>query len=505
VTATASSERAGFREWCGLAVLALPLFVLAMDVSVLYLASAEISAGLRPSATQQLWILDVYGFFIGGFLLTMGTVGDRIGRRRLLLIGGGAFAVASVVAAYAPTAEALIVARALLGIAGATLMPSTLALISTIFRDPAQRSFAIAVWFTTFSAGVAVGPVIGGALLQHFWWGAVFLLAVPVMAALLVLGPVLLPEQRGTGGGRRVDLVSVTLSLAAMLPLVYGIKEGVAHGAAVAPLGAIAAGVGFGVWFVRRQRRLADPMLDVTLFTRRAFVGAISVMALGTLAVNALLFLLPQYLQLVRGIPVLEAGLWMVPVALLPVLGSLVTPRAAGRFGRSAVLAAAAAGGALACLAMAGVAAGSALPVVVGLVAIAALGVTPAGVLGADLVVGSVPPERAGSAAAVSETAGELSVALGVAVAGTVVAAFYRAHVDDGLPPGLPGDAVATIREGIAPASALAGELPAPVGAQVLDAARVGFTEGFTAVGFVAAAMLAGIVAVASTVLRERN
>ncbi|WP_255621594.1 MFS transporter [Pseudonocardia sp. DSM 110487] len=504
MTATASSERAGFREWCGLAVLALPLLVLAMDVSVLYLASVEISADLRPSATQQLWILDVYGFFIGGFLLTMGTVGDRIGRRRLLLIGGAAFAVASMIAAYAPTAEALIAARALLGIAGATLMPSTLGLISTMFRDPAQRSFAIAVWFTTFSAGVAVGPMIGGALLQHFWWGAAFLLAVPAMAALLVLGPVLLPEQRGTGGGRRVDLVSVALSLAAMLPLVYGIKEVVAHGVAVAPLAATAAGLGFGVGFVHRQRRLADPMLDVTLFSRRAFVGAISVMVLGILAVNALLFLLPQYLQLVRGIPVLEAGLWMVPVALLPVLGSLLTPRAAGRFGRSAVLATAAAGGALACLALTGVDAGSAMPVVVGLVAVAALGSTPLGVLGTELVVGSVPPGRAGSAAAVSETAGELAVALSVAVAGTVLAAVYRVHVDGALPAGLAPDAVGTVREGLAPATAVAGELPAPVGVQVLDVARAGFTEGFTAVGFVAAGMLACVVAVALAVLRER-
>jgi DHA2 family multidrug resistance protein-like MFS transporter len=504
VTATENSERAGFREWCGLAVLALPLLVLAMDVSVLYLAAAEISADLRPSATQQLWILDVYGFFIGGFLLTMGTVGDRIGRRRLLLIGGAAFAVASVIAAYAPTAEALIAARALLGVAGATLMPTTLALISTLFRDPGQRSFAIAVWFTTISAGVAVGPVIGGALLQHFWWGAVFLLAVPAMVALLVLGPVLLPEQRGTGGGRRVDMVSVALSLAAMLPLVYGVKEAVAHGATLAPLAAIAAGLGFGAGFVRRQRGLADPMLDVTLFTGRAFAGAVSVMVLGILAVNALLFLLPQYLQLVRGVPALEAGLWMVPVALLAVLGSLLTPRAAGRLGRSAVLAVAAAGGALACLALTRVDAASALPVVVGLVAVAALGATPPGVLGTDLVVGSVPPERAGSAAAVSETAGEVAVALSVAVAGTILAAFYRAHVDGALPHGLSADAVATIREGIAPATALARELPPPVGTQVLDVARAGFTEGFTAVGYVAAGMLAGVAAVAVAALRER-
>ena len=503
MTATAGTERAGLRQWCGLAVLALPLFVLALDVSVLYLAGPEISADLRPSATQQLWIFDVYGFFIAGFLLTMGTVGDRIGRRRLLLMGGAAFAVASVVAAYAPTAEALIAARALLGVAGATLMPSTLALISTMFRDPAQRSFAIAVWMTTFSAGVAVGPVIGGALLQHFWWGAVFLLAVPAMVLLVVLGPVLLPEQRGTGDGRRVDLVSVALSLATMLPLVYGVKEVVAHGTAVIPLVAVAAGLGFGVAFVRRQRGLADPMLDVTLFTRRAFVGAISLMLLGILAVNALFFLLPQYLQLVRGVPALEAGLWMLPVAALSVVISLLTPRAARRFGRPALLAVAGAGGAISCLALTGTEVDSTPSVVVALVAVAVIGSTPGTVLGTDLVVGSVPPERAGSAAAVSETAGELAVALSVATAGSVVAAVYGSHVGGALPPGLPGEAVAAIREGLAPASAVAQQLPAPVGVQVLDVARAGFTEGFAVVGFVAAGMLAAVVVLAVTVLRE--
>jgi DHA2 family multidrug resistance protein-like MFS transporter len=504
VTETASSPRAGVREWCGLAVLALPLLVLSLDVSVLYLAAPEISADLRPSATQQLWILDIYGFLIAGFLLTMGTVGDRIGRRRLLLIGGAAFAVVSVIAAYAPTAEALIAARALLGVAGATLMPSTLALISTMFRDPAQRSFAIAVWMTTFSAGIATGPVIGGVLLQQFWWGAVFLLAVPAMVLLVGLGPVLLPEQRGTGGGRRVDLGSVALSLAAMLPLVYGVKEAAAHGVTVVPLVAVIIGIGFGVGFVRRQRRLPDPMLDVTLFTRRAFVGAVSLMLLGILAVNALFFLLPQYLQLVRGASAMESGLWMVPVAAVTVLGSLLTPRAARRFGRSALMAAGAAAGALACLALTRTGVDASVPVIITLVAVAALGSMPVGVLGTDIVVGSVPPERAGSAAAVSETAGELGVALSVAAAGSVVAAGYGSHVARALPSGLSDEAVATIREGLAPASAMAQQLPAPVGAQVLDIARAGFAEGFATVGYVAAGLLAAVVALAAIAVRER-
>jgi MFS transporter, DHA2 family, multidrug resistance protein len=360
------------------------------------------------------------------------------------------------------------------------------------------------VWMTTFSAGIAVGPVIGGALLQHFWWGAVFLLGVPPMVLLLLLGPVLLPEQRGTGSGRRVDLVSIGLSLAAMLPLVYGVKETVAHGVAAGPLAAIAAGLGFGVGFVRRQRRLADPMLDVTLFVRRAFAGAISLMLLGILAVNSLVFLLPQYLQLVRGVPAMGAGLWTMPVAVVSVVGSLLTPLAARRFGRPALLAVAAGAGALACLALTRTGTDTALPLVVAVAALAVLGATPTAVLGTDLVVGSVPPERAGSAAAVSETAGELGVALSVATAGTTVAAVYGSHVAGALPAGLSAEAVTAVREGLGPASAVAAQLPASVGAQVLDVARVGFTQGFAAVGFLAAGMLAVVVVLAVTALRER-
>jgi MFS transporter, DHA2 family, multidrug resistance protein len=187
---------AGRREWVGLAVLALPTLLLSLDMSVLYLALPYLSADLGASATQQLWIMDIYGFMIAGFLVTMGTLGDRIGRRRLLMTGGVAFAVASVFAAYSTSPEMLIVTRALLGIAGATLMPSTLALISTMFRDQHQRGVAIAVWMTCFMGGMTVGPLVGGLLLQSFWWGSAFLLGVPVMAVLLVAAPALLPEYR---------------------------------------------------------------------------------------------------------------------------------------------------------------------------------------------------------------------------------------------------------------------------------------------------------------------
>ncbi|WP_216214541.1 MFS transporter [Amycolatopsis aidingensis] len=495
---------AGRREWCGLALLALPLLVLALDVSVLYLAAPQLTADLAPSATQQLWILDIYGFLIAGFLLTMGSLGDRIGRRRLLLVGGAAFAAASVLAAFASTAELLIAARAVLGVAGATLMPSTLALISTMFRNARQRSFAIAIWMTTFSAGVAAGPVIGGLVLEHFWWGAVFLLGVPVMLLLIALGPVLLPEHREPGARSRIDLISVALSLATMLPLVYGVKETIAHGAGTVPALAALAGIGFGWVFVRRQRRMPDPLLDVTLFVRWRFVSAVSLMLLGTVAVNGLFFLVPQYLQLVRGESALHAGLLMVPIAVVSVIASLLAPRLGRRFGARGFLAGVGLIALVSCLLVATTDLGTGLPVVLALVSIAVFGVAPVGVLSTDLVVGSVPPARAGSAAAVSETAGELGVAVGVAVAGSVVTAVYGASLAGALPDGIPAHAATAAGEGVAAARSAAQSLPPEQAGQLVDVARAAFADAFAATGLFSAAVLAVIVTLALTGPRDR-
>ncbi|RZQ63049.1 MFS transporter [Amycolatopsis suaedae] len=501
---TETVPRAGAREWCGLALLTLPLLVLAFDVSVLYLAAPQLAADLAPSATQQLWILDIYGFLIAGFLLTMGSLGDRIGRRRLLLIGGGAFAAASVLAAFAPTAELLIAARAVLGVAGATLMPSTLALISTMFRDPRQRSFAIAVWMTTFSAGVAVGPVIGGLVLQHFWWGAVFLLGVPVMLLLIALGPVLLPEHVEPGARGKIDLVSVALSLATMLSLVYGIKETVAHSPGVLPTVAVVAGLGLGVVFVRRQRRMSDPMLDISLFTRRPFVSAVSLMLLGTVAVNGLFYLVPQYLQLIRGSTALEAGLWMVPIAVVSVFASLLAPKLARLLGPRLFLSASGLLAVAACVAVATTDLTTALPVVLALVGAAVFGVAPVGVLGTDLVVSSVPSARAGSASAVSETAGELGVGVGVATVGSLVTAVYAAGLADRMPAGVPAEAASAAGEGVAAAMSAAGTLPPGTAGQLVEAAKGAFTDGFAAAGLFSAGVAAVIVVLVLVTARGR-
>ena len=236
VRAGVANQPATRREWIGLAVLALPTLLLSVDVSVLFLALPKLSAALGADAIEQLWILDIYSFLLAGLLITMGNVGDRIGRRKLLLIGGAGFAAASVLAAFSTTPEMLIASRALLGIAGATLAPSTMALIRNMFQDPRQMGIAIGVWFTCFMGGMLVGPIIGGVLLEHFWWGSAFLLGVPVMLLLLVLGPRFLPEYKAAEPGR-IDPLSVALSLVAVLLVIWGLKELARSGWNATPVG----------------------------------------------------------------------------------------------------------------------------------------------------------------------------------------------------------------------------------------------------------------------------
>lgn len=499
--ATVPAPRATRREWFGLAVLALPTLLLAIDVSVLHLAAPHLSADLGPNSTQLLWILDVYGFMIAGFLVTMGTLGDRIGRRRLLLIGAAAFGVASVAAAYSRSPEMLIATRALLGVAGATLMPSTLALIGNMFRDVRQRATAIGVWMTAFMAGAAIGPVAGGALLEHFWWGSVFLLGVPVMVLLLVAGPLVLPESRDPQPGR-LDLVSVGLSLAAAMPMVYGLKELAKQGPAAAPAAALAFGALMGLVFVRRQRTLAAPLIDLRLFRSPAFTAALTLMLLAVFTSGGVMLFAVQYLQMVQGMSPFVAGMWMLPTTLATVFGSLTAPALARRIAPGKLVAAGLALTTVGYLVMCTAGTGSFGPAVVGL-AVSFLGLAPMMVLGTDLVLGTAPAEKAGSASSLSETAAELGVALGVAALGTLGATVYRSQMNGSAPDATPEAAAVTAEDSLPGALAVAEELPAEAAAGLLATAREAFTNGMNVTAGAAAALAAVLAVTAVVVLRH--
>lgn len=493
--------RAGRREWIALGVLLLPCLLVSMDVSVLYFAVPFLTAELKPSSVQQLWILDVYGFVLAGLLITMGTLGDRIGRRKLLLSGALLFGLASAVAAYAHSTETLIAARALLGIGGATLMPSTLALIRNLFHDAGQRGTAVAIWSAAVTGGIAIGPVLSGALLEHFWWGSVFLMNAPAMVLLLVCGPLLLPESRTLAAGR-FDLTGSLLSLLAMLPAVYGIKEIARDGLALLPVLALLTGLLAAAAFVHRQRTARHPMLDLELFRTRGFSVSVLLNLLAMFAIVGCAVFFTQYLQSVRGMSPMEAALWN----LLPTLAvGGMAPAAAAlarRIDRSRVLAlgfAVAAGG-FAWLSW--LEPGSAPWFVLLGASVYASGLVMVMSLGNEMAIGLAPPERAGSAAAVLESGTELGGALGMALLGSIGNAVYRSGIGDALPAGLPPAASGAARETLAGALVVAAELPGRAGDSLLRAARTAFTEGLQTAVLVAAGVMVCAAVLALTLLR---
>ncbi|TPQ15787.1 MFS transporter [Streptomyces sporangiiformans] len=491
---TTPAPRAGRREWTALGVLMLPLLLVSMDVSVLYFAIPAISADLEPSGTQQLWIFDIYAFVLAGLLMTMGSLGDRIGRRRLLLIGAVAFGAASLVAAYANSAETLIAARAVLGIGGATLMPSTLALVRTLFVDPSQRAKAIGLWSGVMTAGVALGSVMSGVLVEHFWWGSVFLVNLPAMALLLVLGPLLLPEAKNPAPGR-FDLLSVPLSMAAVLPVIYGIKEIPSEGWNVRYVTSVTVGLLFAALFVHRQRTIASPMIPPALFRGHGFAPAVSLNLLSSFAMMGSAYFTTQYLQSVLGKSSMEAALW----GLLPtVLVGVAAPVAAQLVQRGVNRAYVVTGGFVvgACGYGMLTAAGTDSMWLV----LAAAGVIAAGIVVVmsqmmDLALGTVPVEKAGTATSVLETGAEFGGALGMAVLGSIGTAVYR----DGIPASAPGPA----HETLGGALEVARHLPGHAGEALVATAREAFTSGMQAAALAATVLLLGAAILASLALRQ--
>ncbi|MFG2626005.1 MFS transporter [Streptomyces sp. NPDC048473] len=479
-------------RWVALAVLVLAVLLVAVDATVLGLATPFLTEDLKPSGTQLLWIGDVYSFVIAGLLVSMGSLGDRIGRKKLLLTGAVAFGAVSVLNAYASTPEMMILARALLGVAGATLMPSTLALIRNLFHDPRERSLAIGIWGAMASAGAAVGPVVGGFLLEHFWWGSVFLINLPVMAVLVVVGIKMIPESKNPAPGPW-DLVSVALSFIGMIGVVYAVKElaahGVSWGVALAGIGGLAA----LCWFVRRQLTLPAPLLDMRLFHHRGFSGAVLADLLTILGLSGLVFFLSQFLQLVQERGPLEAGLAELPAAVGAVTAGLIAGMAARRHSVRSVVSGGLGAIGLALAAVTLIHKETAYPLIGAVLLVVGVGAGFAFTVTSDVILSSVPKEQAGSAGAVSETAYELGAALGIALLGSIVTGVYQ---DFATPKGVPSATAAAAHESLGGAVEAAHGLPAQQASALVSAAQESFVDGLRlAAGIGAAVLLATAVA----------
>lgn len=487
----ATARLAGRREWTAFTVLVLPLLLVSMDVSVLYFAIPAITRQLDPSSTQQLWIFDSYAFALSGLLVTMGSLGDRIGRRRLLLIGATAFGLASVGAAYATSAEMLIAARVLLGIGGATLMPSTLALVRNLFQDDRQRGQAIAIWSGAMTGGIALGSVLSGVMLGHFWWGSVFLINVPAMLLLLALVPVLVPEFKDAAPGR-FDLLSVPLSMAAVLPVVYGLKEIAAEGFEARYAACLAAGLVFGYLFVRRQRTRDDALVSRALFTRRGFGAGIGLNTVAAFAMMGSAYFTTQYLQSVLGMDTLEAALWSLAPSLVIGAAAPVSAALARKVDRAWVIAGGFVLGA-AGFALLGLVDTDSLWLLLTGAGVLASGIVTVMSLVSDAALAAAPAEKAGSAASLLETGQEFGGALGMAVLGSLGTAVYRADLADFEP---------AVRETLGGAVVVARQTGGAAGEQVLTLAREAFVHGMQYAAWGAGALLLAAAVLAAAVMR---
>ena len=490
-------RKAGPRQWASLVVLMLPVLLVSVNNTALSFALSAISQGLHPTASQLLWIVDVYPLILAALLIPMGSLGDRMGRRKMLMIGSTGFGLVSLFAAFAPTAEWLLAARVGIAVFGSMLLPATLSLLRSVFRDDRQRTLAIAIWTAGFSAGAALGPIAGGFLLNHFWWGSVFLLAVPVLLAFLVAAPLILPESKDPHPGP-VDPLSIVLAVLTMAPVVYGIKSLATGGSVLHGVLFIAVGALCGLLFARQQVAKDYPMLDLRFFRSPRFSGGLSVNMVSNVALFGFLFFFTQYLQLVNGTDPMTSGLLMVPGLVLSILAGLGAERIARLVGiRTAVV-----------LGLLLVAAGffvvaftdqmaSSAPILVAFTVMSA-GTGLATTLSTDLVVSSVPEAKAGAASAVSETGYEVGAVLGTAVLGGLTTAFYQAHLE--LPAAVSADSAQIAHETLGGALDVAAESPA--GSVIADAAVAAFSSGMQWTALIGGVVVAVVALVLARVLR---
>lgn len=495
-----SPLKAGPRQWIALVVLMLPVLLISIDNTVLSFALPYIARDLTPSGAAQLWIVDAYPLVLAGLLVAMGNLGDRFGRRTMLMIGTIGFGAVSVLAAFAPSAEWLIAARVLLGVFGAMLMPSTLSLLRSIFLDRQQRRLAIAVWATGFSAGSAIGPVVGGLLLQHFWWGSVFLIAVPLLVPLIVLAPILIPESRDPKPGP-FDLVSILLSMAALTPAVFAIKLVATEGMGVVPIVLFVVSVLAGVLFVRRLLGQDNPMLDMRLFREPSFSGAVVVNLVSVFSLVGFLFFVTQHLQLVMGLSPLDAALALVPGSVVIIAAGLVVVPMVKKIRPGYLMAAGLFCSFVAYTMVALAGGGVTIALLVAAFCILGAGIGAAETLSNDLIIASVPADKAGAASGVSETAYELGAVLGTAVLGSILTAFYRNSIV--IPDGVSAADAHAATETLGGAVEVASGLQEPLASQLLDSARHAFDSGVGVTSWVGAGLMVVAIVVTLVTLRK--
>lgn len=427
---TADTHKPGLRAWLGLAVILGPVLLVAMDGSVLFLAMPKVTEALSPSADQALWTLDIYGFVVGSLLITFGNIGDRYGRLRLLMIGVTMFGLASLGAAFSSSPEMLITFRALMGLAGATLLPSALAVLSELFVDPKKRAQAIGIFAAAFAAGFAIGPAVGGQLLSHFWWGSVFLVNLPILVLFLALAPVLLREVKSTRTGS-INALSAVQSVVGLLMTIYAVKHMAAEGFSATTLLVGLVGLVILAWFVRRQLTLEEPLIDLSLFRDRVFTIAIITGLLPLAAWSATAYLSGVYLQSVLGISVMRAALFSVPGALLLTVTCIVTPMLVARIGKRSALITCHLFIAVGLLLLLPIAASGGVGWYIASTVLAGVGYGISFSLVAETAVAAVPSERAGSAAAIAETSNEIGNALGIALLGSLSVLIFRLQGPD--------------------------------------------------------------------------
>ncbi|QYM76876.1 MFS transporter [Leucobacter luti] len=463
------------RRWAAVAVLTASLLVIIMDMTILNIALPEMAAELHPTSDQQLWIIDVYSLVLAGLLVSFAAIADRWGRKRMLLLGYTIFGGASLLILLANSAEAVIGIRALLGIGGAMIMPITLSLIRVIFTDPKERATALSIWAAVSSLGAAVGPLIGGVLLEHFSWHAAFLINVPLMVIGVVAGALILPESRVKNVGRW-DAFAALLSLVGMTLLVWAIKTFGKEASFLVPEALIAffAGAALLTWFVLRCMRSTSPLLELKLFRNRAFSAGVLAALGSTFAMVAALLLVAQWMQLVDGASPVEAGIRLFPIAIAGAIASLAAPPLARVIGARAVLAGGIAAAAIGML-LVGIQPGTLTNLTV-IIALALVGLGSGSLaIGSAMIMHGSPEEKAGSAGAIEETSYELGAVLGVAILGSVAALLYRAEligsqVLTGIDPKLAGQA----SESLGAAVSIADELQVPA---LATEAGVAFTH----------------------------